>query len=334
MAATRPRAARDRYRQRRRRRRERRDRLLVAGLNGMRRLAHLLGARLTVGLAAAVARLTGRVLAKPRALAQAQLAQALPESTPHERRELVNQMFDGLGRSVGELLLFDRITADLDAWVRLEGAELLDRALAAGRGVITISGHIGNWELLAATLALKGYPLTVVATEVKGRRLNEENVRLRAACGVATILRSAPGSARELLGTLRRGRVLGLLIDQDTRVQSVEVPFFGRLARTPVGAASLALRTGAPILGTFIHRERDGRHVVRIIEPELPARPADDVGPAQRAAARASWHIAATAAATKLIEDVIRQHPETWVWWHRRWGEGDTRPGIAVESAA
>ncbi len=337
-----PRRAMERMRERKRRRRDRRDRLLAAGIRGLRRFARALGPRVTITLSAAAARLVGRILPGPRKLALMQLGWALPELDDQQRARVVDRMFDGLGRSLGEMLVLDLISAELDRWVRIEGAELLESALAGGRGVVSISGHIGNWEIMAATLALRGYPLTVVATEVKGRRLNQENVALRASVGVETILRSAPGSARDLLRTLRRGGLLGLLIDQDTRVQSVTVPFFGRPARTPVGAAALALRTDAPVVGIFIHREADGRHLIKILDPQLPPRPlrdgaarpgaatddadGDDRGPLRASSHREIWQVEATAVMTRLIERQIRNHPESWVWWHRRWGLDDAVP--------
>jgi KDO2-lipid IV(A) lauroyltransferase len=110
-----------------------------------------------------------------------------------------------------------------------------------------------------------------------------------------------------MLKTLRGNRLLGLLIDQDTSVQSVWVPFFGHLAKTPRAAADLALRTGAaPLLG-FAVREGPGRYRVELHDVELPA------GDGEAAT------VELTARLTAGIEAVIRRHPEQWVWMHQRW---------------
>ncbi|HSM12604.1 MAG TPA: lysophospholipid acyltransferase family protein, partial [Thermoanaerobaculia bacterium] len=126
---------------------------------------------------------------------------------------------------------------------------------------------------------------------------------LRGRFGTRTIVRGRPGAARDLLRTLRSGGALGMLIDQDTRVEGVFVEFFGRPAWTPVGAAEIAQKLGAAVHPTFIERCPDGRHRARI-EPALGL-PADPV--------------AATQAMTDRIEQQIRRVPEQWVWMHRRW---------------
>lgn len=169
--------------------------------------------------------------------------------------------------------------------------------------MLILTGHCGNWELLAALLSAHGLPLSVVAREIDEPGLQTMLLDLRARFGSRTIVRGTPGAARALLATLRGGGALGMLIDQDTKVEGVFVPFFGRLAWTPVGAAELATRFGAVVLPTFIEREPDGRHRGRI-HPEM-ALPADPT--------------AATAKMTAAIEAQIRARPEQWVWLHRRW---------------
>jgi len=118
-----------------------------------------------------------------------------------------------------------------------------------------------------------------------------------------TINRAQPGAARRLLQTLRDGGALGMLIDQDTRVKGVWVPFFGRPAFTPVGAAEIALRRNVAVVPAFIERREDGRHLARFY-PVLEL--ADDL-------------VEATAQMTATIEGQIRRRPEQWVWIHRRW---------------
>jgi KDO2-lipid IV(A) lauroyltransferase len=294
-----------------------RDRLFVAGIHGLRRLVGLLGVRRASALGGALGSLVRRFLREPREIAVEQLATSLPERTPDEREEIIQAMFRGLGRSMVEIMLMDRIAVDLDTWVDSEGMEILDRALARGHGVIAITGHIGNWELLAAYLGLSGYPLTAIATPVKGAALNQENIDLRLRVNVETVQRDGPGAARAILRTLRAGRILAILMDQDTHGKGVVVPFFGRPAFTPLGPAALSWRTGAAIVGLFIHRGSDGRHQVKVVEPQLPERQAEDPE------ARSAWQREVTAELTRLIEVEVRARPDEWVWWHRRWQRGE-----------
>ena len=290
-----------------------RDRMFVAGIMSLRRVLGWMGFQRAGRLGEAFGDLAGRFLSEPREIALEQLAAALPERPAVERDRIVKTMFRGLGRSVAEIALMDRIAHRLDDHVEAEGLELMDQALARGRGVIAVTGHIGNWELLAAFFGLKGYPVTVIATPVKGKALNQANIDLRRAANVETVARDGPGSSKAILRTLKQGRILAILMDQDTHGQGVVVPFLGRPAFTPVGPAALAWRTGAAIVGVFIHRDVQGRHHIKVVEPSLPDRCGEDVE------ARAAWHLDTTAELTRLIENEVRARPDEWVWWHRRW---------------
>jgi KDO2-lipid IV(A) lauroyltransferase len=191
--------------------------------------------------------------------------------------------------------------------VRVEGIAALDVALARGGGAIAVTGHVGNWELLAAWVAALGYPLTVVGRRVNDLRFHALVAGFRTAAGVEVLLRDDPHLLVQVRDALRRNRVVALLIDQDTRGAGVFVPFFGRPARTPPGAALLALRTGAPLVTVFIERRPPGGHLVRFAtEPVGPRRGAERI-------------TELTARLTAAIETQIRRAPVEWVWWHERW---------------
>lgn len=301
---------------RRRRYRALRDRFFVGCIRAFRVGFAWVGLRRASILAAALGGGARWFLRQPRAVARAQLDLAFPELTSAEHERIVRQMFRGLGRSMAEIILMDEIAADIDQWVESEGMEILDRALAEGRGVIVVTGHVGNWELLAGFLGLKGYPVTAIATPVKGEALNQENVDFRRRVGVETVARDGAGSAKAILRTLRAGRILGILMDQDTQGKGVVVPFFGRPAFTPVGPAALAWRTKAAVVGVFIHRGPQGRHKVRVRELPLPDR-AESTGEG-----RTEWQKQATATFNLAIEAEIRDRPDEWVWWHERWRRG------------
>jgi KDO2-lipid IV(A) lauroyltransferase len=214
--------------------------------------------------------------------------------------------FVHLGKALLEVMLMS--SRHLSQVVDIKGEENLRTALARGKGVIYVTGHIGNWELMAHAVAAM-HPLSVIAAPIEPEQVNDMLVELRAGMGVRTILRSRPGAAKELIRAFRENRILGILIDQDTDVESAFVDFMGKPAWTPTAAASMAIKFGAPVVFGFIQRIRDDRHVITIEGP-LDLTTSGDTG---------KDIIAATAMLTKKIEDCILNNPDQWVWMHRRW---------------
>jgi len=220
-----------------------------------------------------------------------------------DRLALVRACFRHLGKMIFELVCVEQIDAVPDEWVRWADRTVLDAALARGKGVMFISGHVGNWELLARRVALAGYPCQTIAKETTDPRTTALIEKFRASSKLKSIWRGQPGAAKAMLRALRDGQILGMLIDQDTDVQSVWVPFFGRSAKTPRAAADLALRTGAAVVVGFCQREADGRY--RVVMHEVPTEGLDAVS--------------LTATLSAQIEAAVRAAPEQWVWMHRRW---------------
>ncbi len=265
------------------------------------------------------------LLATPRRLAVAHMGLAFPGLDLATRRRLVRATFRHAGQAFAELSLFETILRRPD-YIRLEGVEALDTALARGRGAIAVTGHVGNWELLAAWAAAIGYPITVVVRRVNDLRFHSLIVRFRAAAGVEVLVRDDPRFVAAVGDALRRNRVVAMLIDQDTRGAGVFVPFFGRPAHTPPGAALLALRARVPVVTVFIERRPEGGHLVRVspVPAELPR---------GREGVREL-----TARLTAAIEAQIRRSPAEWVWWHERWRKQPSaaamrRPAATAERA-
>ncbi len=228
---------------------------------------------------------------------------AFPAMAQADRLALVRACFRHLGKMIFELVCVEQIDAVPDEWVRWADRTVLDAALARGKGVMFISGHVGNWELLARRVALAGYPCQTIAKETTDPRTTALIEKFRASSKLKSIWRGQPGAAKAMLRALRDGQILGMLIDQDTDVQSVWVPFFGRSAKTPRAAADLALRTGAAVVVGFCQREADGRY--RVVMHEVPTEGLDAVS--------------LTATLSAQIEAAVRAAPEQWVWMHRRW---------------
>jgi KDO2-lipid IV(A) lauroyltransferase len=233
------------------------------------------------------------------------LAIAFPDRSEVERLQLARDCFRHLGTVLGECLhLYHRDCAFVGSVIETLGFEEVEKIRREGRPLIIVTGHCGNWELLAAAINCRGVEMAVVARALDEPEQQERLAALRARFGTPTIERGEEGAVRQLLGALRRGGALGMLIDQDSgKMDGVWVPFFGRPAYTPVGAAKIALKQRAAVVPVFIERLEDGRHRVRFQPPlDLPDDPQ-----------------AATAMMTERIEEQVRRRPEQWVWMHRRW---------------
>lgn len=245
--------------------------------------------------------------------ALASLAIAFPERSLDEHLAIVKAMFIQLAQGALELAMGDALDAQLEQYVELDPASqaTFDRALQSGAGAVFVTAHVGNWELLARRISRLGHPCATIIKESSDPRLSALIEKVRARGQLRTIWRGAPGAAKAMLKLLKQGGALGLLIDQDTKVQGVFVDFFGRPAFTPRAAADLALRTRAAPLVGFIHRKPGGGHRMEISALELPK------GSGEEAV------VELTQRYTRAIEQAIRQAPHEWVWMHQRW---KTRP--------
>jgi KDO2-lipid IV(A) lauroyltransferase len=231
------------------------------------------------------------------------------DMTPREIERLGRRSFQHLGMNLIEACrYFVRPTEVMLSRVHVEGVEHLRDAAAQGRGILILTAHYGNWELLAAAHGLSGLPLSIVIRPLDHPVLDELAARFRRRSGAELIVKRQ--AVREVLQALRRGRMVGILLDQNaTRAEGVFVPFFGVPASTSKGLAVLALRTDAPVVPVFLRRTPDGRHCMDVSPPLVPP-PDGDV-------------LAYTATFNRVIEAAIRRAPEQWLWMHARWR---TRP--------
>ena len=259
---------------------------------------------LPIELGATLGRLAWHLVGRQRRLALAHLAIAFPERSEQERRAIGRESFANLGRAALETARGDASKVELPA----PAEQLLRAAHAEGKGVVLVTGHIGAWELFARRIAALGLPSGTVAKEAQDPRLTAVLQQARQSAGVRVFWRGSPMSAREALRFLKAGGMLGVLIDQDTDVAGVHVPFFGRPAFTPRAAGDLAVRLGAPMVFGCAHRLAGNLHRVVLRRVDV-----------ERSGDREKDAVALTAQATKLIEDEIRANPREWVWMHPRW---------------
>lgn len=274
-----------------------------------RRVVLLLPRRVALALGVLLADLLFLFSRKEKARALENLFIAFgAEKLPGEILRICRCCFENLGKGLMEVLQFPRLGAgNLARLVTFEGKDNIDNALRLGKGVILITAHFGNWELMAASLALSGYKVNFIVRPVRSQRLEVLVRRGRESMGIKCIYRGA--SIKSALRCLKRNEILGILSDIDTKVDGVFVDFFGRPAFTPSGPVSIALRTGARLIPAFIIRQEDDKHKIVIekaLELDITGVLEEDI-------------IINTARFTKIIESYIRRYPEQWIWVHQRW---------------
>jgi KDO2-lipid IV(A) lauroyltransferase len=238
------------------------------------------------------------------------LSMAFGEKTNEkELTRLGRKVFQNLGKNVADAVRLKKMTwEDVEKITEIEGLEHLDRAYQAGKGVIALGGHIGNFELLGAYLSLRGYKVSVVGRELYDPRLDRLLVRNRESVGLENIPSRA--GIRPVIRALRAGRVLGVLADQDSsRVRGVFVDFFGRPTRTPAGPGLLSYKIRSPIIPMAIVRTGKNRYKITV-KPEVELGFSGD---------REKDLIDVTQAYTRVLESIIREYPAQWLWMHDRW---------------
>lgn len=230
------------------------------------------------------------------------------EKTPTEIKKLAQRVFVHFATVAGDFVRLPVILReDINQLVTATGLEHLDRAFAEGRGLLMITCHFGNWEMLGAWLARNGYRMSVVGTTLFDPRLDKILVETRDQAGYTNIARGK--GTRDIIRTLKKGEAVGMLIDQDTKADGVFVNFFGRPAHTPTGPTVLARRLDLPIIPIFSYLQDDLTYRIECLPPlELVKtdNEADDIQ-------------INTQKCSDAYEAMIRRFPEQWVWMHKRW---------------
>lgn len=206
--------------------------------------------------------------------------------------------------------------------VRFAGQEHFEEAFSRGNGIILVTAHYGNWELMGPRLVLAGYPVNAVSRTADDPGLEHMIESIRTRCGLRQIPRRQ--AARQGLAALRRNEILAILLDQNTLEGGVFVPFYGFPASTATGPAVFALKTGAAIVPTFCIREPDGTHTMKAWPPIYPSPTGN----------RAQDVLSLTAEITGAIERQIREQPEMWCWLHNRWKLQPSETGPELSNSA
>ena len=231
------------------------------------------------------------------------------EMSVDEQAQICRRSFQQIGKTAIEFLRFPQLTFD-NIWdeVTVQGKEHLIHALNQGKGAIVFLPHFGNWELLALVYgALIPNRAKAIAFPLKNRYLNALVSRYRERLSLELITRRR--AVRETLRALREKFAIGFFADQNAGREGVFVDFFGKPASAVRGPATLALKTGAPLLLSMDIRQPDDRHRV-LITPEIDLERSGDL---EQDVQTNTAHI------LKILEEYIRQYPDQWLWTHNRW---------------
>jgi KDO2-lipid IV(A) lauroyltransferase len=270
--------------------------------------------RLSMKIGQAFARFSSKLLKRLDFVGHRNLSLVLPELSKERHAEILKGCFESLGRQLGFVSHFPRLTAEkVRELIDAEGLDFIRQAQSAGRGVIIFSAHFGGWEASHLAFPAYGFGWNVLVRRVDNAPLESFVERLRTHLGSHTIDKKA--SARTMLRLLQSGELLGIVADLNVQEhEGVFVDFFGIPASTTSGLARLALKTDSVVIPVFFVWQEEKQKYLLKIEPPVEIQKTGNGEEDIRAL---------TQAATNVIEKMIRLFPEQWMWIHKRW---NTRP--------
>src|SRR5215468_2807426 len=247
---------------------------------------------------------------KLRKTAELNLRLAFPDWSEAQRRAVMKGMTRNLGWMAAEFARFPRYTAaNIENVVILDGHENFLAGQGRGKGVIYLTGHIGAWELSSFAHALYGFPLHYMARPLDNRPLDSLVNTYRGLSGNLPIYKNE--AARVMLKVLKNAGTVGILADQNTMTEEgVFVDFFGKPACTTTGIARVALHTDAAVVPGYAYWDENLRKYRLRFEPPVELIRTGDL---ERDV------VANTERFAKVIEQIVRTHPDQWVWIHARW---------------
>jgi KDO2-lipid IV(A) lauroyltransferase len=269
--------------------------------------------RLSFGRAGRVGERIGALGYRPlgirRAVVERQVRAAFPGLAETEVLRIARASYAHLGRTTIETALMPNLdTAQiLGLFEDVDGWDVVERARALGKGVLFVSGHLGNWELGGSFIAANGMPLEAVARRMQNPLFDAYITETRRRIGM-TVIHDAD-AVRRIPRATREGHGVAMLVDQGAvGLASSWVPFFGRYAKTPRGPAVFALRLQSPIVFAVAIRQPNDRYVMHF--EKVPVTPTGD---------READVDQIVADYTATLERWVRRYPEQYFWHHRRW---------------
>lgn len=223
----------------------------------------------------------------------------LPEPELHA---IAKKSITNLTKCIAEVLRLPILDRELDSIVSIKGLHWFEEAYQAGNGVVMLTAHFGNWELLAATMAKKGYPLSVLVQTPSKAAFDQLFIEFRKCSGIRTFANHGVASLRPVMKALRNNEVLGLLCDQHGEGLESFATLFGHPVSVPAGPYQFSEKTGAALLPVFTFRDDKDHHCIRFYPP-IQAQSPQELGEKLYA----------------CYEEAIKDAPDHWLWAHNRW---------------
>lgn len=269
-------------------------------------LFHALPRAWAIGLGEQLSLGVSHIITKRRDLVLRNLALSFPEKSEAERAQIARAVWRNLGRLAVEFARVSDFTdGSVDQLVEVEGRDLVDAAIQEGKGIIGLTAHFTNWELTGALVQRLYGNMTVIARPVRNSLVDRWVYEKRTASGLNIIL--PKDAVKASLKCLKNKGIIGMMVDQSLSTGGVFVQFFGRPASSTTLPALLHIRTGAPVM--FAYLLRNGERFRLVFEPVTFPHVEDP-------AARIQVY---TQIMSTQFEQVIRRHPESWLWLHNRW---------------
>ena len=237
------------------------------------------------------------------------LMRSFPEKNSEEIVRIAKGVYRHFAVVAAEFFDLPYITKDnMHEWVDVEGLEHYRAAIAKGKGLLTIVAHFGNWELMTIAVPMYLQPIDIVYRPLDNAVIDNMVEYVRTVQGNSLITKG--GSGKKIMEFLKGNHLIGILSDQNVaHYEGVFVDFFGRSACTGVGLAVMAIRSGAPVLPIFMARQKSGKYKL-IIKSAIEAICTDDYD---------ADLVVNTQRFAKIVEEVVREYPEQWFWFHQRW---------------
>jgi KDO2-lipid IV(A) lauroyltransferase len=239
--------------------------------------------------------------------AKRNLLLAFPEKSEAEREDILIRQWENFGRYVAESPVVDMVTP-ANGRMEIVGGERLRDIAARGEAAVLFSGHLSNFEVMAAAILAEGVNCVITGRAPNNPYVNARIIKSRRRYGVNIFAPKGSEGTRELFAALKRGESIALLNDQKFN-QGVAAPFFGHLCHTAAGPTKLALRTSGKLVPMSVHRLKGARFRVVVHEPIVLAQTGD----------RNADVDAGVRQVNAFVEARVREHPEEWWWMHKRW---------------
>lgn len=231
-------------------------------------------------------------------------------------QEIAEGSLRRFGRMIVEVMRFPLLKPEnINELVKVEGLEYLEAAYRQNKGVIMATGHYGNWELLGATVALHGYPMLSITRKQNNSHMDKFINEYRQLVGQKVAYNRGESGLLAISRMLKEKHLLGVLYDQDTNDDGVEINLFGKKSVIPLGAAALSRIYGAPILPIFMHNKPDGTCIAKIYPPLYTPKTKN----------KEQDFYTVTKEMVTILEHEIISDPEMWFWVHDRWKDGKQR---------